>query len=326
MSELRKILGTSVLSLFVVTWGLFMVCSGRVPEVNYDDYSMFEEEYGEETSDLMDQLAMLDDETSNLEESHRREILATLGIDPNFANNSEEMVTEELFLDLEVQIAELEKMSQKKSATLDSLKLELEETDLQLAALGTVVSPPALQFASTQAIHLIAKTMSKTNGHTNGQASNVHTNGSTNSKSNGSTNGKTHGSTNGYSPSSGGLTALYQEALDAVYARKYEDAITKFSGLLQSGDISDLADNSQYWIGECYFALGNYEQALAEFEKVFVFEKNNKADDAQFMMGMAYLKLGETLLAEIEFNGLLNFYEHSEYIARAERKLDDLNI
>ena len=160
--------------------------------------------------------------------------------------------------------------------------------------------------------------MPETNGHTNGHASNGHTNGYTN--------GKTNSYPNGHSPSSGGLTALYQEALDEVYARKYEDAIARFSGLLQSGGISDLADNSQYWIGECYFALGNYEQALAEFEKVFVFERNNKADDAQFMMGMAYLKLGETLLAEIEFNGLLSFYEHSEYIARAERKLDDLSI
>ena len=323
MSELRKILGTSVLSLFLVIWGLFMVCSGRVPEVNYEDYSIFEEEYGEETSDLMEQLAMLDDETSNLEESHRREILETLGIDPSLAsNNSEEMVTEELFLDLEVQIAELEKLSQKKSATLDSLRLELEEADHQLAALGTVFSSPAPQFASTQAILVTTKTMSETSGLTNGHASNGKTNGHTN----GYTNGKTNGSTNGHSQSPGGLTALYQEALDEVYAHKYEDAIAKFSGLLQSGSIGDLADNSQYWIGECYFALGNYEQALAEFEKVFVFERNNKADDAQFMMGMAYLKLGETLLAEIEFNSLLSFYEHSEYIARAERKLDDLSI
>ena len=120
MSQLRKLLGTSVLSLLLVTWGLFMVCSGRVPEVNYaDDYAMIEED-GEMSSDLLDQLAMLDEDTSNLEEDQRREILEALGInpkDPDLNSTADDnLLTEELFLDLEVQIAELERKSRKKSA------------------------------------------------------------------------------------------------------------------------------------------------------------------------------------------------------------------
>ena len=50
MSELKRILGSSTLSLLLVMWGLFTVCSGRVPDVEYDDE--FGSEDSEFTSDL----------------------------------------------------------------------------------------------------------------------------------------------------------------------------------------------------------------------------------------------------------------------------------
>lgn len=293
MSQLRSILGTSVMSLLLVIWGLFMVCSGRVPDVNYeDDYSMLEgEQNGEDKSDLMAQLAMLDEETTNLEDRQRREILETLGIDPNEAapskNQGSDVLSEELFLDLEVEIAELEKMSKRKSSVIDSLQLEIQEANYQLGALGQIVTSPEAQFASAAGIFT---DQTVTNG------------------------------------SSSEYAQVYQQALNDFYARNYVEAIAKFSGLLKFESSDDLADNSQYWIGECYYALGNYEVAIAEFEKVFAFEVNNKVDDAQFMIGMAYLRIGEVELAEIEFNSLLSFYQDSEYIARAERKLFDLSI
>jgi TolA-binding protein len=288
-----------------------MVCSGRVPEVNYaDDYAMTEED-GEMSSDLLDQLAMLDEDTSTLEDDQRREILEALGLSPNdpvlSGTADDNLLTEELFLDLEVQIAELERTSRKKSAVLDSLRMELQEADHQLAALSKVVGEPQPQFASTEAIPCTREPVFDTPVYTKEKKTNGHTIGHTNS-------------------ASLNVSATYQDALDDVYAHRYETAIEKLTGLLLTDRGSDLADNSQYWIGECYFALGNYQQALAEFEKVFAFETNNKADDAQFMIGMTYLKLGDTELAEIEFNSLLSFYENSEYIAQAERKLDDLSI
>jgi TolA-binding protein len=293
MSELRKILGTSLFSLLLVIWGLFMVCSGRVPDVGtYDDFSNLEgqtdQQYqGDDQSDIMTQLANLDDKSTKLEDSQRREILEALGIDPNSGGGSQEekFLTEELFLDLEVEIAELEKNSKNRTKILDSLKVELQEADMQLAALEKIVGPGE-QFASS------IKT-----------APTVISNGLT---------------------SEYGLA--YQEALNEVYDHRYVEAITKFQNLLKQNDTDELADNCQYWIGESHYALGNFQLAIAEFEKVFAFEKNNKSDDAQFMIGMAYLKLGEQKLAQLELNNLLTFYQNSEYVVRAERQLIDLNI
>lgn len=302
MSHLRKILGTSFVSLLVAMWGLFMVCSGRVPDLNYEDDFGFEGEagYGEElgyagdstgigdegSPDLMTQLAVLDDDSNKLEESQRREILEALGIEPSGTKSKEEeaFLTEELFLDLEVEIAELEKQSKRKNDVLDSLKTELQEADLQLASLERVVGTSG-QFASKDATRFATSTLPATD-----------------------------------------FALQYQDALNDVYAHRYVEAISKFQALLRQNDSDDLADNCQYWIGESYYAMGSFQLAIAEFEKVFAFEKNNKADDAQFMIGMAYLKIGESRLAQLELNNLLTFYQDSEYVARAERQLFDLNI
>jgi len=295
MSELRKIFGTSLMSLLLVIWGLFMVCSGRVPDVNYEDDFADElstEDGGQgQDADLMTQLAELDEESTSLEEFQRREILEALGIEPaqQGSSNEDEFLTEELFLDLEVEIAELEKQAKQKDRILDSLKMEMTESDIQLAALDQVVEAPTTGFVSkdrtTPAPFLRATTVSNTE-----------------------------------------YAQLYQSAMDDMYSRQYTQAITKFQDLLKMPDSDNLADNCQYWIGECHYALGNYEAAIAEFEKVFVFDVNNKIDDAQFMIGMSYVRIGEASMAQMELLNLMAFFQNSEYISRAEDKINGLRI
>ena len=291
MSEVRRILSTSFISLLLVIWGLFMVCSGRVPTVAYDDeFADSENGYSESgNSDLMTQLAFLDEKPTKLEDFQRREILEALGIDPSGADMSageQDFLSEELFLDLEVEIAELEKLSGSRNSMLDSLRLEMQEADHQLAALSNLVDVPkgsSFNFASTNQTAPRLKSNSE-------------------------------------------YAQYYQDALDDVYGKRFDLAIVKFQELLRQSDSDNLADNAQYWIAECNYALGNYQVAIAEFERVFAFENNNKTDDAQFMIGIAYLKVGDARLAQLELSHLLAFYQDSEYIARAEREFLGLNI
>jgi len=294
MSEVRRILSTSFISLLLVIWGLFMVCSGRVPTVAYDD-EFADSENGNsqsENPDLMAQLAFLDEEATQLEDFQRREILEALGIDPSGADLSDgeqDFLSEELFLDLEVEIAELEKLSGSRNSMLDSLRLEMQEADHQLAALSNLVDVPkrgTFNIAST-----------------NQTAPRLQSNSE--------------------------YATYYQDALDDVYGKRFDQAIVKFQDLLRQSDSynsDNLADNAQYWIGECNYALGNYQVAIAEFERVFVFDNNNKIDDAQFMIGITYLKAGDPRLAQLELSNLLAFYQDSEYITRAEREFLSLNI
>ncbi len=116
----------------------------------------------------------------------------------------------------------------------------------------------------------------------------------------------------------------YNAALQDYYAGRYRQAIDKFSQFIRLNPRSDLSDNAQYWIGECYYSLNNYRQALAEFQKVFLYPKTNKADAAQLKIGYCYLELGEKTRALAEFKQFLSRYPHSEYAEKAKKMIAQL--
>ena len=97
-----------------------------------------------------------------------------------------------------------------------------------------------------------------------------------------------------------------------------------FSELINTDPNNSLSDNCQYWIGESYFGMVNYNQAIAEFEKVFSFSSSNKNDDAQLKLGVCYVKLGDLAQARAEFNRLLAVYPKSEYTSIAQKYISKL--
>lgn len=116
----------------------------------------------------------------------------------------------------------------------------------------------------------------------------------------------------------------YQEAYDLFNAREYTAAVQVFESLLASSVNHSLSDNAQYWIGECHYALRQYDKAIMDFEKVFTFPKSNKLDDAQFKLGICYIRKGENQKAKEEFQRLIDVYPKSEYLSRAEGHIQTL--
>lgn len=122
-----------------------------------------------------------------------------------------------------------------------------------------------------------------------------------------------------------GYVQRYSEARNLYEQRRYTEAIAMFQEILAGNDKSSYADNCQYWIGECYYGLGKYEQAIAEFEKVFTFARSNKSDAALLKLGLCYVRLGERQQARSEFEQLLANYPSSPYVRNARRYLAGLN-
>lgn len=120
------------------------------------------------------------------------------------------------------------------------------------------------------------------------------------------------------------FAAEYNKALDAFMVKKYKMAADMFANLLKSNNKHSLSDNSQYWIGECYYALEDYKNAILSFEKVFTYLSSNKDDDSQLKLGICYYKLGDMEKAKEEFNKLIYNYPKSEYIGRAKSYLDKI--
>ena len=122
----------------------------------------------------------------------------------------------------------------------------------------------------------------------------------------------------------GRIKTLYQTALRDFEARRFDSALKNFSEILTSAPKDVLADNAQYWAGECQYGLKNYAQAIKEFQKVFVYPRSSKDDDAQLKIGLCYSKMGDAEKAIIELKRLTVDYPESEYVGRAEALLRDL--
>ena len=125
-------------------------------------------------------------------------------------------------------------------------------------------------------------------------------------------------------PPSAEFKVRYQDALAEYRARNYETALKLFQQLLATDPNNTLSDNCQYWIGECYYGMGKYDQALVEFEKVFAFPETNKAADAQLKIAYCYFRLGDRARARQEIQRFLDNYPDSEYVPKAKALLAQL--
>lgn len=120
------------------------------------------------------------------------------------------------------------------------------------------------------------------------------------------------------------VTPGYESALAEYRKRNYQAAIDQFAALLNSGVSDNLADNCHYWIGESYYGLRNYREAIQAFERVLTVEGADKADDAQFMIGSSYAALGEKAAAKEAYQKLITLYPNSPLVSRARSRMTSL--
>ena len=122
-------------------------------------------------------------------------------------------------------------------------------------------------------------------------------------------------------PGKGKIEGAYRDALRKYMDRRYEDAIAAFEALLAAGMPDPLNDNCHYWIGESFFALKRYQEAVARFDEVLEFEWSNKKDDSQVMIARCYSRMGEMARAKTEYQKLLDTYPASPYLDLARRRI-----
>ena len=94
---------------------------------------------------------------------------------------------------------------------------------------------------------------------------------------------------------------LYDSAYSDLKEGNYQLAIAEFSRYLSDFPQTDLADNAQYWIGECYYVQGEYKKALVEFQKVL-----GKYPNSEKIPGVL-LKMGYTLSELKDHKGAVKY-------------------
>lgn len=118
----------------------------------------------------------------------------------------------------------------------------------------------------------------------------------------------------------------YMESLSHFQNQEYADAIIGFEKLVSADATNDLADNSQYWLAECFYSKKDFKRAIIEFEKVFTYAGTDKDDDAQLKIGLSYQSIGNVNKAKEEFQRLVDYFPGSEYFPKAKEALKQLSL
>lgn len=119
------------------------------------------------------------------------------------------------------------------------------------------------------------------------------------------------------------LEKTYLLGIRSYYASNFADALGKFQRVVDTANDRVLATNAQYWIGECYYQLGNFSQAIQEMDQYITeFQATKQRKDALVIMGLASKRLGQLKQALTYFETVVQDYPDSEYakIARSEVK------
>jgi len=103
---------------------------------------------------------------------------------------------------------------------------------------------------------------------------------------------------------------------------QFEAARREFISFLERYPNTDLADNAQFWLGECYYSEKEYRQAIAAYDKTIKeYPKGDKVSSALLKQGMAFLELGDKTAAEILLKKVVNGYPKSNQAKIAKSKL-----
>jgi len=115
---------------------------------------------------------------------------------------------------------------------------------------------------------------------------------------------------------------LYQQAYSDYARKNYDLSIQGFQEYLRLYRDTDLADNAQYWVGECLQAQAKYEDAVTAFNALLRdFAASDKIPDARYKKGVALEALGRRSQAILEYRFVVERFPGSPAARLAREKL-----
>jgi tol-pal system protein YbgF len=117
----------------------------------------------------------------------------------------------------------------------------------------------------------------------------------------------------------------YEAAWRTLEKKDYKLAIGRFKEFLKKHAKSKLAVNAQYWLGECHYALREFEQAIVEFDAVRrKYPQGDKVPAALLKQGYAFAELGEKVNARLILQEVVEKFPQSSEAAKAKLRLKAL--
>ncbi|HEX9454859.1 MAG TPA: tol-pal system protein YbgF [Candidatus Binatia bacterium] len=120
------------------------------------------------------------------------------------------------------------------------------------------------------------------------------------------------------------LKKEFESAWRSFERKDYRVAITRFKDFVKKHPKSRAAPAAQYWVGEAYFGLREFDKAIVEFDEVRRYPQNDKTAAALLRQSFAFAELGEKLNARLVLQELVEKYPQSVEAPKAKQRLKAL--
>lgn len=105
---------------------------------------------------------------------------------------------------------------------------------------------------------------------------------------------------------------LYDRVMEEYRQRDYRAALAGFQFFLAIHGKSSLALSARYWLGECQYRLGRYEEAINTFsELVSYYPASPKITATTLKIGLTYGRLGQQEEARITLQRVISEWPES---------------
>ncbi len=117
---------------------------------------------------------------------------------------------------------------------------------------------------------------------------------------------------------------LFTTATGLFNKKQYQEAADLFGQVAQQEKNPEVQARAQYWMGESYYGLGKYDDAIKTFNKVIGSKSSEKSSKALSMIAESMIRMGQTAEAKKTYQKLQKLYPQSEEAVRAAKRLQQL--
>jgi tol-pal system protein YbgF len=115
---------------------------------------------------------------------------------------------------------------------------------------------------------------------------------------------------------------LYDESFIIMRRGEYEEAIASFNDYLKYCGAHESADNARFWLGDAYYTLDRFHEAISEFDLLLRDHPDSeKRPSAMWKMARSYEKMNQIANAREIFQKLVDDFPNSLHADEANEKL-----
>jgi len=121
-------------------------------------------------------------------------------------------------------------------------------------------------------------------------------------------------------------SSIYYAAYSDYIKENFDLAIEGFRQFIRNFPGSGLADNSLYWIGECYYAKKKYQDAINTFNELLAkYKDGDKVPAATLKKGYALIEMGRQGEGIAILKELISRFPLSEEASLAQQKIKEFS-